>query len=126
MRKEIVSLILEENGRFLVEKRKDSKPTSSGAIIFPAGHVNKGETRKKALEREILEELGIKIYNPKLIYSANFDCEEKQKIFWYKCERYEGKIKNNEAEKLLWIEYSEVNILTHKISINALNAYRNS
>ena len=92
MRKDIVALILEYKGNILVEKRKQSESTVPGSIIFPAGHVEKNETREQALHREMLQELGIKIYAPKLIYQANFDCEEKQRIFWYTCGFYEGKI----------------------------------
>jgi len=69
------------------------------------------------------EELGILIHKPKIIFEGDFDCEEKQRIYWYKCESYEGKIQNNEAEELLWISLSELNKLTHSISIKALNAY---
>jgi len=39
MRKDIVALILENKGKFLVEKRKNSKLVTPNAIIFPAGHV---------------------------------------------------------------------------------------
>ena len=123
MRKDIVALILENQGKILAEKRKQSKSTTPGDIIFPAGHVEDGETREKALYREMEEELGIRIYNPQLVHTADFDCEEKQRIFWYKCERWEGNIQTNEAEELLWIGPSESNRFTHQISRDALSAY---
>jgi len=123
MRKEIVALILEKNGKILVERRKKSKTTSPGSIITPAGHVNEGETKEEALKREMFEELGIKINNPELIHEADFDCEEKQKIYWYKCESYEGDIKSNEAQELLWIDRSEIDILSFQVSKDALNKF---
>lgn len=123
MRKEIVALILENKGKFLVEKRKNSKLITPGAIIFPAGHVEANETKQQAIIREMKEELGITIHKPKIVFEGDFDCEEKQRIYWYKCEYYEGKIQNNEAEELLWIDTSESNKLTHQISKDALNAY---
>lgn len=123
MRKDIVALILEENGKFLVEKRSQSKSTSPGDIIFPAGHVEYGETRKNVLKREMKEELNIEIENPQFVYQTNFDCEEKQRIFWYRCDSYKGLIKNIEAEQLLWISSAETNLLTHQVSRDALAAY---
>jgi len=123
MRKYIVALILEHQGKILVEKRKQSKSTTPGDVVFPAGHVEDGETKEQALYREMTEEFGIKIYNPQLVHTADFDCEEKQRIFWYKCERWEGKIQTNEAEELLWIGPSESNRLTHQVSRDALSAY---
>lgn len=123
MRKDIVALILEQDGKVLVEKRKQSKSTTPGDVIFPAGHVKSGETNEQALEREIKEELGIRIYEPRLVYLTDFDCEEKQRIFWYSCKRWEGEIQNNEAEELLWLSPSEFNILTHQVSKDALFSY---
>jgi len=107
MRKDIVSLILEQDGKILVERRKQSKSASPGSVILPAGHVEPGETREEAIVREMMEELGIAIINPQLVYQADYDCEEQQRIFWYKCDAYIGQIQNNEAEELLWISPSE-------------------
>ena len=122
-RKKIVSLILEKNNKFLVEKRKKSKFVVPGTIIFPAGHVENGESNENALIREVKEELGIIIKHPKFITYANFDCEEKQIIYWYSCEKFEGEIINNEAESLFWISIKDINKLTHEISKNALLKY---
>ena len=123
MRKDIVALILEENGKFLVEKRKQSKSTSPGDLIFPAGHVENGETKEEALKREMKEELNIEINNPQFVYKSNFDCEEQQTIFWYRCDSYKGSIQNREAEQLLWISPAETSLLTHQVSRDALSAY---
>jgi 8-oxo-dGTP diphosphatase len=123
MRKIIVALILEKNGKILVEKRKQSKLTTPGDVIFPAGHVEESESREEALKREMKEELGIEIENPQLVYQTDFDCEEKQRIFWYCCDNYSGSIKNNEAEQLIWISPLEIDRLTHQVSKEALNIY---
>lgn len=123
MRKDIVALILEKDGKILVEKRKESKKTTPSSIIFPGGHVNSHENLEDALAREIKEELGIIIYNPRLIYQADFDCEEKQRIYWYGCESYGGEMKMYEAEKLIWIHPIESHLLTHQVSRDALNEY---
>ncbi len=125
-RKEIVALILEKNGRFLVEKRKSSESLTPNSIIFPAGHVKSGEQKEQALIREMKEELGIEIYNPALVHQADFDCEEKQAISWYSCSRYEGRIQTREAEKVFWISPSQSQLLTHQVSKDALSSYLNS
>lgn len=119
-RKHIVALILEENGKILVEKRKKSKFSNPGFVVFPSGKVEKGETKEQALIREMKEELGIEIFGLNLVYSADSDCEELQKIFWYECDGYNGTIVNNEAEKLLWINPSEKDLFSLEISREAL------
>ena len=126
MRKVIVSLILEYQGKILGEKRQKSRSTSPGTVILPAGHVEEGETNEQAICREMEEELGIKIHNPQLVHTADFDCEEKQRILWYKCESWEGNIQNNEAEELVWVDPSELHRFTHQVTKDAISAYLRS
>lgn len=127
MRKKIVALILEKDNKVLVEKRKSSKKIDPNKIVFPAGHVENGETLEQALFREIKEELEIEISNPELVYSIDFDGpEEKQKIFWFKCDKFTGEITNNEAEEMIWIDpVTEINTLTYQVSRDALQSYLN-
>lgn len=124
MRKDIVALILEENGKILVERRKTTKSTTPGTVIFPAGHVEENESKEDALKREIKEELCIEIEKLQLIYQADFNCEEQQRIFWYGCERYRGSIQCREAEKLFWIDPSQSYLLTHQVSRDALAVFK--
>ena len=123
MRKKIVALILEKNGRFLVERRKSSAARDPGKIVFTAGHVKGRETLRAALKREIKEELNIDIINPVLVYRADFDGpEEKQRIYWFGCKQYRGRIKNMEAGELIWIKPTEANKLSYQVSRDALAA----
>ena len=128
MRKNIVSLILEEDGQFLVERRRDSHSRDPGAITFPGGHVKASETNERALIRKMENELGIRIVDPQLVYQADFDGgNELQRISWYKCSGYEGAIQsNNEAEELLWISPEESDLLTYQVSRDALSAFLRS
>lgn len=125
MVRDIVSLILENEGKYLVEKRSNSKSTTPNSIIFPAGHVELVESKEQALIREMREELGIDVYGLKLIYSSDFKCEEDQRIFWYSCNDFRGKVKSNEGQELLWIKSSESYLLSHDVSRRALEAYLN-
>ncbi len=57
---ECVSFILIDNGKVLLEKRKDDREIDPGLIMIPGGHIEDSETEQQALERELLEELGVK------------------------------------------------------------------
>lgn len=55
----VVVAIIEENGRYLMTRRPDDGRQNSGEWEFPEGRVKSGETDKRALERDLLEKLGI-------------------------------------------------------------------
>lgn len=123
MRKEYVSLILEKDGKILVEKRKMTKKVHAGDIVFPAGKVEPGETKEQAIVREMKEELGITLHGIWVVHQEDFDTEEEQRIYWFASKSYDGEIVNNEAEELIWISPEEAAMLTYDISRRALRSY---
>jgi isopentenyl-diphosphate Delta-isomerase len=55
-------LIYDDQGRLLLQKRSLTKDTDAGKWgISAAGHVRKGQTYRQAIERELKEELGVKL-----------------------------------------------------------------
>jgi len=54
-----VALVVEKDGRLLVERRKLSKETDPGKVAIPGGHVEDGESLEEACRRELYEELGL-------------------------------------------------------------------
>jgi len=60
---------------------------------FPGGVVNKSENHAQALERECMEELGMKIKVGALFWEGDLDIyKEKQKQYYYLCEIISGQI----------------------------------
>jgi len=57
---EVVAAVIEKDGKILCAQRKDSGELAR-KWEFPGGKVEPGETQQQALEREIDEELGVKI-----------------------------------------------------------------
>ena len=62
----VVAGIIRKGERILLAQRKDDCPREPGKWEFPGGKVERGESPEKALEREMMEELGIKIKAGKL------------------------------------------------------------
>lgn len=123
MRKKIVSLILEKDGKFLIEKRKSTRSTDPGKILFPGGHVNDGESLDDAINRETKEELGIEIIDYKLVHSADFETKgESQTLYWFWCKKFRGEIEKNEADEYIWIKPNEGHKLSYQVSRDALSS----
>ena len=62
---EVVGGIIERDGRYLLGKRPVGK-SLGGHWEFVGGKIEPGETPEEALTRECLEELALKIVNPKI------------------------------------------------------------
>ena len=121
MRSKVVILILQENNKFLVGQRRKDRKLDPSAYVFPGGHIRNGETPEKAIVREIEEELNITLVNPKLIHATDFDGpQEKQKLYFYHCTEYNGKIQKKEDKELVWISKDEMDLLTFSVSRTAL------
>jgi A/G-specific adenine glycosylase len=67
---EIVAAAIARNGRYLIGKRPPHG-LLGGLWEFPGGKVKPGETHRKALEREVREELGVRVKVGGLIASVN-------------------------------------------------------
>ena len=99
-----VAGILVRRGMVLVEKRRRDDPSDPGLVVVPGGHVKKGESLEKALKREMREELGIKVEKTSLVvkrlYTASND--ERQRIHYFHVEKWKGRIRSREAERVYW------------------------
>lgn len=63
-------ILFNDKGELLLQKRSQTKDINPGKLeISVGGHVNKGESYKKAAERETVEEIGI---NPKVKFVTKF------------------------------------------------------
>jgi 8-oxo-dGTP diphosphatase len=124
-RKTIVSLILVNNdNKLLVGRRNPDRATDPGKVVFPGGHVEEGEELLSALQREAKEELDIKLKDPKIVYTSDFDGpEEQQRLHWYACSDWEGEIKPIEDNEIFWIGEDELDQLSYQVSRDAAIEY---
>lgn len=64
-----VIAIIEKNGKYFIQKRP-SKGLLAGLWEFPGGKVKKGESKSKALERELKEELGAALVSARHLFDV--------------------------------------------------------
>jgi mutator protein MutT len=108
---ECVSFILIEDGKVLLEKRRDDKEIDPGLIMIPGGHLEDDETEEQALERELREELGVKPLQTDYVCTLIHPTTEIQKLHYYLVREWEGEIVPFEAESLFWQDITGVNLL---------------
>ena len=102
-----IALINEEN-EILLSKRPEKKHLS-GFWEFPGGKVEEGETPKKALIREVKEELNININNKCIapLSFSEFDYKQFQLLLLlYVCRKWDGEPMSMENNELRWVKQS--------------------
>lgn len=118
--KSAVHIILTNDNKILLQKRKGSK-LWSGYYALPAGHIDEGETQYDALVREAKEELGIEInsndiINNYVVLRRNF-FEIDGKIlepyidYYFEIKKYKGIpkiIEEDKCEELLWADVNNL------------------
>ncbi|MEK6800896.1 MAG: (deoxy)nucleoside triphosphate pyrophosphohydrolase [Nanoarchaeota archaeon] len=105
----VMAAIIEKNKKFLITQRK--KETHNGLRWeFPGGKVNFGEDPRKALEREIKEELGIEIKAEDIFELSSHVYNKEKHIVLLACHCiYEkGEIKKQDIEDFKWILPKEI------------------
>ena len=109
-----VGAILIEGDRILLEKRKNSP--SKGKWSVPGGLVDLGETVEEAVIREVKEETGLDVYDPRLVDVVSYiSFGEKGGVMYhyviidYFLTSKGGKLKAaSDAADLKWVSFYEV------------------
>lgn len=100
--------IIRKAGKIFIQKRPE-KGLMAGLWEFPGGKVEKGESKKAALEREVKEELGISLKNIKLKQKIKHAYTSfKVDLHCFEADYRSGELSLNSAVKGKWIEPSEL------------------
>ena len=95
-------MLTDGNGNILVEDRKD--PDWPG-ICFPGGHVEPGESFTEAAVREMREETGLTVLDPKLCGVKQFQTKigARYVVFFYKATQWTGQLQSTDEGEVFWI-----------------------
>ena len=105
----VTAAIIEDKGKFLITQRP--KDTHNGLRWeFPGGKLDFGEDPRDCLEREILEELGIKIKAGEILeYSSHIYGGKKHIVLLgFKCKFLSGKIQKLKINDFTWVKPEEM------------------
>ena len=102
-------MVCDRKGNVLVQNKKGDRTWHGWN--FPGGHVEQGEFVTPSVVREIREETGLTIENPKLCGIKEFHKEQDGKrfiVFLYVASRFSGELRSSDEGDVFWYPLSEL------------------
>jgi 8-oxo-dGTP diphosphatase len=106
-RVELTVLCLVEDGNKILLQNRVKKDWQG--YTLPGGHVERDESFVDAVIREMKEETGLDIKNPKLVGVKQFPIKcGRYVVFLFKTKEYSGTLVSSDEGKMEWIEYEKL------------------
>ena len=108
-------MVYDGAGNILVQDRKKA---DWPGLCFPGGHVEPGESFVESGIREVWEETGLKIEDPILCGTKQFQTDngERYVVLLYRASRYSGELRSSEEGAVFWIPRDSLS--QHQLSID--------
>ncbi|WP_414040324.1 Nudix family hydrolase [Acidithiobacillus sp. M4-SHS-6] len=96
-------ILEDEKGRLLISLRPEGKPWP-GFWEFPGGKVDPGETPAEALQRELWEEVGVRVLDAKPFRTLDYTYPERTvRLHFYRVRHWEGAAYGKEGQEVRWL-----------------------
>ncbi len=100
-------LVYDED-KILVQEKVGTK--YAGGLVFPGGHIERDESFRDSVIREIKEETGLTIHDPKPCGFKDWIQEDGTRyiVLLYKTNQFEGELKASEEGKVFWLNRKDI------------------
>ena len=100
-------MVTAPDGKVLVQNRKKG---DYDGLTFPGGKVEPGESLIDSVVREVQEETGLTICDPKLCGISNWYYEDgvRNMVLLYKTNMYSGKLRDSSEGHMEWLTVEEL------------------
>lgn len=97
------------NGKVVLQYRSPEKTHWAGHA-FPGGHIEEGESLVESVIREVYEETGLTIADPKLVAVKDWSLDDGGRyiVFCYKATRFSGQLRSSEEGEVSWVEKDQL------------------
>ena len=98
-----------ENGKVVLQYRSPEKTHWAG-YAFPGGDIEEGESLVESVIREVYEETGLTIADPKLVAVKDWEPDEGGRyiVFCYKATEFSGQLRSSEEGEVSWVEKDQL------------------
>ncbi|MEY8462592.1 8-oxo-dGTP diphosphatase [Streptococcus merionis] len=103
-------LVEDDQGRFVMQIRDPERYAWDGAAL-PGGHIEEKESLQASVIREIYEETGLTIFNPKLVGVKHFHTrgdEIRYLVFLYRTSEFTGDIQSSIEGEVVWVSREDI------------------
>lgn len=99
-----------KNGKVVFQYRSPERYKKWSGYAFPGGHIEEGESLVESVIREVYEETGLTIADPKLVAVKDWPQDEGGRyiVFCYKATEFTGQLRSSEEGEVSWVEKDQL------------------
>ena len=99
-----------ENGKVVFQYRSPERYKKWSGYAFPGGHIEEGESLAESVIREVYEETGLTIVDPKLVAVKDWPLDDGGRyiVFCYKATEFTGQLRSSDEGEVSWVEKDQL------------------
>ena len=96
--------------KVVLQYRSPERYKKWSGYAFPGGHIEEGESLAESVIREVYEETGLTIADPKLVAVKDWSLDEGGRyiVFCYKATKFSGQLRSSEEGEVSWVEKDQL------------------
>lgn len=96
--------------KVVLQYRSPERYKKWSGYAFPGGHIEEGESLAESVIREVYEETGLTIADPKLVAVKDWSLDDGGRyiVFCYKATEFTGQLRSSEEGEVSWVEKDQL------------------